>query len=118
MEEIIMKKIVLCLIALTLLTNVCEARRNRKKTNTTYKYTYSTPVDNTSAQGVANTMAARNCVAHFGGHYNSYEGCGSGWSQDDAYRNCCYSNSGMSVIDVGYAQGKNGMWYCCKRYIR
>ena len=33
-----------------------------------------------------------------------------------AYNNCCYSNSGMSVVDVGYAQSKYGMWYCCKRY--
>ena len=113
-----MKKILLLLIAITLLPNVCEARRSRKKTNTTYKYTYSTPVDNTSAQGVANTMASRNCVSHFGGHYNTYEGCGSGWTQNAAYNNCCYSNSGMSVVDVGYAQSKYGMWYCCKRYTR
>ena len=113
-----MKKILLVLIAIILLTNVCEARRNRRKTNTTYKYTYSTPVDNTSAQGVANTMASRNCVSHFGGHYNTYEGCGSGWTQNEAYNNCCYSNSGMSVVDVGYAKSKYGMWYCCKRYTR
>ena len=113
-----MKKILLVLIAIILLTNVCEAKRNRRKTNTTYKYTYSTPVDNTSAQGVANTMASRNCVAHYGGHYNTYEGCGSCWTQDAAYKNCCYSNSGMSVVDVGYAQSKHGMWYCCKRYTR
>lgn len=113
-----MKKILLILIAITLLPNVCEARRSRKKTNTTYKYTYSTPVDNASAQGVANTMASRNCVSHFGGHHNTYEGCGSGWTQNEAYNNCCYSNSGMSVVDVGYAQSKYGMWYCCKRYAR
>ena len=113
-----MKKILLILIATTMLTGVCEARRSRKKQTTTYKYTYSTPVDNTSAQGVANTMASRNCVSHFGGHYNTYEGCGSGWTQNEAYNNCCYSNSGMSVVDVGYAKSKYGMWYCCKRYTR
>jgi hypothetical protein len=113
-----MKKILLILIATTMLTGVCEARRSRKKQTTTYKYTYSTPVDNTSAQGVANTMASRNCVSHFGGHHNTYEGCGSGWTQNEAYNNCCYSNSGMSVVDVGYAKSKYGMWYCCKRYTR
>ena len=113
-----MKKILLMLIATTMLTGVCEARRSRKKQTTTYKYTYSTPVDNTSAQGVANTMASRNCVSHFGGHHNTYEGCGSGWTQNEAYNNCCYSNSGMSVVDVGYAKSKYGMWYCCKRYTR
>ena len=113
-----MKYILLGFIALVMLTGISEARRSRKKTNTTYKYTYSMPVDNTSAQGVANTMASRNYVSHFGGHHNTYEGCGSGWTQDKAYNNCCYSNSGMHVVDVGYAQSKHGMWYCCKRYSR
>jgi len=113
-----MKKIILIIIAFCVLTNVCAARKSRRQTNNTYKYTYSTPVDNTSAQGVANTMASRNCVSHYGGHSNTYEGCGSGWSQNDAYNNCCYSNSGMAVVDVGYAQSKHGMWYCCKRYSR
>ena len=68
-----MKKILLILIATTMLTGVCEARRSRRKQTTTYKYTYSTPVDNTSAQGVADTMASRNCVSHYGGHHNTYE---------------------------------------------
>jgi hypothetical protein len=111
-----MKKIIVCLIVLVMISSVCEAKRRKyykKYTNTTYS-----SVDNTSAQGVANTMASRNCVSHYGGHHNSYEGCGSGWTQDAAYKNCCYSNSGMSVVDVGYAQSKYGMWYCCKRYIR
>ena len=112
-----MKYILLGLIALVMLTGVSEARRSRKKSTYNY-YTSSTSVDNSSAQGVANTMASRNCVAHYGGHHNSYEGCGSGWTQNQAYNNCCYSNSGMKVIDVGYAQSKYGMWYCCKRYIR
>lgn len=113
-----MKKIILVIIAFCVLTNVCAARKSRRQTNNTYKYTYSTPVDNTSAQGVANTMASRNCVAHYGGHHNTYEGCGSGWTQNDAYNNCCYSNSSMAVVDLGYAQSKHGMWYCCKRYSR
>ena len=50
-------------------------------------------------------MALRNCVSHYGGHNNTYEGCGSD-GQNDAYNNCCYSNSGMTVIDVGYTQSK------------
>jgi hypothetical protein len=33
-----------------------------------------------------------------------------------AYNTCCYANSGMTTVDVGYAQGKNGWWYCCRRY--
>ena len=82
-----MKHILLGLITLVMLTGVSEARRSRKKSNTTYKYTYSTPIDNKSAQGVANTMASRNCVAHYGGHHNTYEGCGSGWTKDQAYNN-------------------------------
>lgn len=97
-----------------------EARRWRRRSSSN-NYYYNTSsntssVDNATAQGVANTMASRNRVAHFGGHAGLYEGCGSGWSQDQAYRNCCYSSSGMPTVDVGYAQSSSGMWYCCRRY--
>ena len=102
------------------LTNVSEAKRRRRYSSSSSYTSYSNykPVDNSSAQGVANTMAERNYVSHFGGHPGLYEGCGSGWTPDQAYNNCCYSNSGMDVVDVGYAVSKNGMWYCCKRYKR
>ena len=114
-----MKKILVAIVALTIMSNMCEAR-NRRRSYPTYSssYTSYTSVDNKTAQGVANTMASRNCVSHFGGHPGMYEGCGSGWSQDQAYNNCCYSNSGMSTVDIGYAQSTNGMWYCCRRYVR
>ena len=68
-----------------------------------------------TAQGVANIMAARNYVGHFGGN-PGYEGCGCGATPQAAYNICCYANSGMATVDVGYAQGRNGMWYCCRRY--
>ena len=68
-----------------------------------------------TAQGVANIMASRSTVGHWGGN-PGYEGCGSGFSAAQAYNNCCYSNSGMATVDVGYAQGAGGMWYCCRRY--
>lgn len=109
-----MKKTILFIVAILMIGNVCEAKRNRR--NYSYTSYKPSPVDNSSAQGVANTMAARNYVAHFGGHPGLYEGCGSGWTKEQAYNNCCYSKSGMKVVDSAYAQGKNGMWYCCKRY--
>jgi hypothetical protein len=68
-----------------------------------------------TAQGVANIMASRNYVGHFGGN-PGYEGCGCGATPEAAYAICCYANSGMATVDVGYAQAKNGMWYCCRRY--
>lgn len=68
-----------------------------------------------TAQGVANLMASYNRVQHFGGN-PGYEGCGCGATQQAAYNICCYGNSGMATVDVGYAQGSNGMWYCCRRY--
>lgn len=68
-----------------------------------------------TAQGIANIMAARGVVGHFGGN-PGYEGCGMGGSPAAAYSICCYGNSGMATVDVGYAQGANGMWYCCRRY--
>jgi hypothetical protein len=68
-----------------------------------------------TAQGVANLMAANNRVGHWGGN-RGYEGCGCGATPAAAYAICCYANSGMATIDVGYARGSNGMWYCCRRY--
>jgi hypothetical protein len=68
-----------------------------------------------TAQGVANLMASYNRVGHFGGN-PGYEGCGCGATPAAAYNICCYGNSGMTTVDVGYAQGSNGMWYCCRRY--
>ena len=68
-----------------------------------------------TAQGVANIMAANGRVGHWGGN-PGYEGCGMGPTPEAAYNICCYGNSGMATVDVGYAQGSNGMWYCCRRY--
>lgn len=96
-----------------------EARKWRRRSKNTRYYSNnysSSPVDNATAQGVANTMASRHRVAHYGGHAGLYEGCGSGRSKEQAYKNCCYSSSGMHTVDVGYAQSSSGMWYCCRRY--
>jgi len=80
-------------------------------TTTATTASYSTA----TAQGVANLMASYNRVQHFGGN-PGYEGCGCGATPQAAYSICCYGNSGMATVDVGYAQGSNGMWYCCRRY--
>jgi hypothetical protein len=71
--------------------------------------------DVSTAQGVANIMARTGRVGHWGGN-PGYEGCGCGSTPQAAYNICCYARSGMATVDVGYAQGSNGMWYCCRRY--
>lgn len=72
---------------------------------------------NKTAQDVANCCAADGRLAHRGGN-PGYEGLGMAGSPEAAYRNCCYANSGMKTVDVGYAQMKNGQWVCCRRYGR
>ena len=72
---------------------------------------------NDTAAGVAAIQAFLGRVGHFGGN-RGYEGCGSGRTPEQALRNCCYSNSGMKVVDSGTCQGRNGQWYACKRYGR
>lgn len=84
-------------------------------TTTTTGYAVHSDQHNRDAQGVANMMAARNYVGHFGGN-PGYEGCGMASTRDGAYRICCYSTSGMRDADVGFARGRNGMWFCCRRY--
>lgn len=70
---------------------------------------------NATAQGVAEIMARCGQVGHWGGN-PGYEGCGCGATPEAAYAICCYANSGMRTVDVGYARGNNGFWYCCRRY--
>lgn len=70
-----------------------------------------------SAQGVADLMASRGVMQHFGGNAG-YEGVGMGNSPDEALNNCCYSRNGWAVVDQGVACGRNGKWYACKRYGR
>jgi hypothetical protein len=117
----------LVLIVIVLLApDTASARLFRRgyRSRSNYSTSYSTSTTTTSsisseevatAQGVATIMARLNRVGHFGGN-PGYEGCGCGSTQQAAYYACCYSNSGMATVDVGYAQGSNGMWYCCRRY--
>ena len=71
--------------------------------------------DTSTAQGVAEIQARLGRVCHFGGN-RGYDGCGSGPTPEAALRSCCYSNSGMIVVDKGVARGRGGQWYACKRY--
>lgn len=107
-----MKKFILTVMFVGLICGICEAKPRK-----VYSYTNNVSVNNSTAQGVAETMASKNTVGHFGGN-SGYEGCGSGMTQQQAYNNCCFANSGMRTVDVGYAQGRDGRWYCCRRYSR
>lgn len=70
--------------------------------------------DTSTAQGAAEVMARSGYVGHFGGN-SGYEGCGSGMTPEQALANCCFSNSGMAVVDQGVAYG-HGRYFACKRY--
>lgn len=69
---------------------------------------------NATAQGVAELCARHRVLKHWGGN-RGLEGVGSGFTPEQALRNCCYSNSGRAVVDQGVAfDGRR--WYACKRY--
>jgi hypothetical protein len=72
------------------------------------------PANNSTAQGVAEMMARSRQCKHFGGN-SGYEGVGMGSTPEAALGNCCYSRSGMRVVDQGVAFG-GGRWWACKRY--
>lgn len=76
-----------------------------------------TSLGNSTAQGVAEMMASSGQCRHFGGNAG-YEGVGTGSTPEQALNNCCYSRSGMRVVDQGVACGRNGRWFACKRYGR
>jgi hypothetical protein len=69
---------------------------------------------NTTAQGVAELMARSRQCKHFGGN-RGYEGVGMGSTPEAALGNCCYSRSGMRIVDQGVAYA-GGRWWACKRY--
>lgn len=61
--------------------------------------------------------SARGGLSHRGGN-PSYEGLGCASTPEGAFRSCCYANhSGLLTYDVGIAQGRNGLWVCCRRYV-
>lgn len=121
---------ILTVLLLLCVASTAEAAPRWRRTSTPTT-TYSTPrVTNYtatpmsysaghtgSAQGVAEMMATRGVMQHFGGN-SGYEGVGMGSSPEEALGNCCYSRSGMAVVDQGVACGRNGKWYACKRYGR
>lgn len=104
----------LLIVAVLVLADVAEARPRRRSGGSSYS---GVPAghSNATAQAVADACAADGRLAHRGGN-TGYEGLGMGPTQEAAYRSCCYANSGMSDVDVGYAQMSNGMWICCRRY--
>lgn len=120
----------LLVLLLVLSAGIVEAAPRRRSRNYTYStpaptgrvesYTSFTPgigAGNSSAQGVAEMMASRGVVQHFGGN-SGYEGVGMGYSPEAALNNCCYSHNGWAVVDQGVATDGRGRWFACKRYGR
>lgn len=68
-----------------------------------------------TAQAVANHMSRIGRIGHFGGNPYTYEGVGMGSTPYQAEMNCCYRKQ-KTPVDVGVAQGSNGMWFACCRY--
>lgn len=113
------KVIALLILGLSLcFTDVSFARGRGRFNGPVASVFHSLPLghSNSTAQGVANALAHLRWMGHFGGHHPFFEGCGMGATQQAAYNVCCYANSGMRTVDVGYAQDVNGNWYCCRRY--
>ena len=107
-----MNRLLLALVLFSLAQPAYAWPRSRRSSST-----YSAPVgaDNSTAQGVAEACARMGRLSHMGGHHG-HEGLGMSSTREGAYRSCCFATSGMADADVGYAQGANGMWYCCRRY--
>lgn len=110
------KKIVCACLLVLVLNGISYGRNRRPVMNTLNGAAHAiSSVETKTAQGVANIMARLGRVGHHGGN-TGYEGCGMASTKEGAYNICCYANSGMKTVDVGYAQASNGMWFCCRRY--
>ena len=112
-----MVRVVLALFLLFSFVGDAHAWPRSRRSSSSGGSRYSAPVggDTSTAQGVAEIQARLGRVGHFGGN-SGYEGCGSGPTPEAALANCCYSRSGMAVVDQGTAQSASGQWYATKRY--
>lgn len=72
---------------------------------------------NETCQDVANAMAAMDRMAHLGGNHGCYEGVGCGPTKEASSRTCFASDRSKRTIDIGFAQGRSGRWYCCRRLV-
>jgi hypothetical protein len=120
--------LLLALALAALLTSTAEAGPFRRRSSVTATCTgpncgRSAPAGDTStAQGVAEIMAARGGRGHFGGN-SGREGVGEGPTREAAIQACCYhpqngrreSKIDMSTADVGAAQSSSGRWFACIR---
>lgn len=110
-----MGRLLLVLVILSCAQPEAHAWPRRRSGGSSARYAAPVVGDTSTAQGVAEIQARLGRVGHFGGN-TGYEGCGSGPTPEAALANCCYSNSGMAVVDQGTAQGAGGQWFACKRY--
>lgn len=119
--------LILALALVSLLASTAEAgpfrRRSSSTTCTGQNCGRSAPAGDTStAQGVAEVMAARGRRGHFGGNFGR-EGVGEGPTRESAIRACCYhpengrrdSKINIDTADVGAAQSASGTWFACIR---
>lgn len=73
-------------------------------------------IDTSTCASVASYMASTGRMKHCGNPTETHEGVGfSTYSAQDALDRCCYSSSGMEVVDSAVARGSRG-WYAIKRY--
>lgn len=114
-----MFRVFLLLLAVVAMVDTADAaprgRRARHYRSTPTSQSYAPSYATSSAQGVAE-LQAQNCAMNHHGGNSGYEGVGMGSTPEEALGRCCYSNSGMAVVDQGVAQGRDGRWYACKRY--
>ena len=70
-----------------------------------------------SAQGKAETMARTQSMQHLGGGFGggSFEGVGMNSTREGAITGSCFWGQ-RTPIEIGAAQGANGMWYAAVFY--
>ena len=119
-----MKRILLAIAAVTLLSASAHAGPFRRTVTTTRASTCTggscssastrTVTRGGGAQAHAEAMAASGSMVHAASHGATYEGVGCGGSPQAALRACC--NNGGAVLEEGVARGRDGRWYACRRY--
>ena len=113
------KYLCLALVAIMFVPSDAFARGRRYTQQPVYQSNSTAVgiVSGSGAQAKAEAMARMQSMQHLGGGFGggSFEGVGMASTRDGAITRCCFWGQ-RTPIEIGAAQGANGMWYAAVFY--
>lgn len=112
------RRFILAAVAALGLATSADAGGRFRTRSVAVSRTVTTTSGPTTAEAKATAQARLGRCGHFSAVPSGlYEGCGmSSVSAEDALARCCYSRSGMPVIQQATVRATNGLWFATKLF--